>query len=79
MKELDELLVGYLRECWPAATQAERTRFEHILDLPDPLLAAYLLGREPAPDEESERLLDRLRRRPWSTGKDTINTAAPGA
>jgi antitoxin CptB len=61
MKELDLVLVRYLREHWPAATAAERASFEQILELPDPLLAAYLLGREHAPDPGLEKLLDVLR------------------
>jgi antitoxin CptB len=44
MKELDLLLVGYLRQHWPQAGQDERQSFAQILELPDPVLAAYLLG-----------------------------------
>lgn len=61
MKELDLLLVRYLHEQWPAAAAPERMAFERLLELPDPLLADYLFGREPPPDAETERLLDRLR------------------
>lgn len=61
MRELDELLARYLRERWPAADDAERAVFEQIIALPDPELAAYLLGRESAPDPHVERLLLVLR------------------
>jgi antitoxin CptB len=61
MKELDLLLTRYLREHWPSASVAERVSFERILELPDPLLAACLLGRERAPDAGMQELLERLR------------------
>ena len=61
MKELDLVLVRYLREHWPAADQQERALFETLLELPDPLLAAYLTRAEPAPDAATDRLLAILR------------------
>jgi antitoxin CptB len=61
MKELDLVLTRYLRERWPAATDAERSQFERILELPDPELAAYLMGRDTAPDPAMQALLDLLR------------------
>ncbi len=60
MKELDLVLVRYLRERWPAASAEERQQFERVLELPDPLLAAYLMGRESAPDPQMQGLLDLL-------------------
>jgi antitoxin CptB len=61
MKELDLVLTRYLRERWPVATDAERSQFERILQLPDPELAAYLMGRETAPDLPMQAMLDQLR------------------
>jgi antitoxin CptB len=61
MKELDLVLGRYLRERWPAATAAERATFERLLDLPDPLLAACLMGREQMPDTQLQGLVERLR------------------
>jgi antitoxin CptB len=63
MKELDLLLTGYLRDCWPRATPAERAAFERILELPDPLLAAYLTKRETPADTTLDGLLAVLRGR----------------
>jgi antitoxin CptB len=57
MKELDLLLTAYLRERWPGASAAERATFEQILELPDPLLAAYLTGRETPADPKLESLV----------------------
>jgi len=61
MKELDLVLTRYLRERWPVATSVERNQFERILELPDPELAAYLMGRESAPDLAMQAMLDLLR------------------
>jgi antitoxin CptB len=61
MKELDLVLTRYLRERWPVATSMERGQFERILELPDPELAAYLMGRETAPDLAMQAVLDLLR------------------
>ena len=63
MKELDLLLTGYLREHWTQAGPAERAAFERILELPDPLLAAYLMEREIPPDHDLQSLLAVLRGR----------------
>lgn len=61
MKELDLVLLRYLRERWPGADATERAVFEQILELPDPLLAACLMGRERAPQADMQRLLESLR------------------
>jgi len=58
MKELDLLLRRYVDDRWPAAPDTERAAFEQLLDLPDPILAAYLLGHETPPPP----LLDLVRR-----------------
>ena len=50
MKELDLLLSGWLQRRYPAASAAERAVFEAFLELPDPQIARYLLGRE-SPDD----------------------------
>jgi antitoxin CptB len=50
MKELDLALRGWLDQHWRDAPAVERATFERILELPDPLLAAYLMGRE-TPDD----------------------------
>lgn len=62
MKELDLVLMRYLRGGWPSAGATERACFERVLDLPDPVLAAFLTGRERAADPELQSLVERLRR-----------------
>jgi antitoxin CptB len=44
MKELDILLQRWLEARYEGATDAQRTRFEALTELPDPELAGYLLG-----------------------------------
>lgn len=44
MKELDLLLTGWLETRFEQAGDDLRSRFEALLELPDPLLARYLLG-----------------------------------
>ena len=61
MRELDLLFSGYLREGWPQASLAERAAFEALLELPDPQLAAYLVGGETADDPVLESCLATLR------------------
>lgn len=61
MKELDLVLVRYLEHAWPDSTADEKGAFERLLDLPDPQLAAYLLGHEKPPFELAG-LVARLRR-----------------
>jgi antitoxin CptB len=62
MRELDELLERYLAEDYPAASQSEREAFGRILELQDPEIFGYLLGRI-VPEEESLRhVVARIRR-----------------
>jgi antitoxin CptB len=44
MKELDLLLAGWLDRGFEQASEHQRSQFEALLELPDPLLARYLLG-----------------------------------
>ena len=44
MKELDFLLLRYLRERYPQAASDERAAFAEFLELPDPDIARYLLA-----------------------------------
>ena len=49
MKELDFLLLRYLRERHGDAESDQRAAFAEFLELPDPDIAGYLLaGHEPA-------------------------------
>ena len=49
MRELDELLVGYLDGRYATADKAEKDAFRALLELPDPELMGYLLNlKKPA-------------------------------
>jgi len=46
MRELDELLIGYLESRYPDAAEDEKAAFQAVLELPDPDLNGYLLQRQ---------------------------------
>lgn len=54
MRELDVMLTRYLEREWPAASPAERAAFVQLVELQDPELFGYLVGRT-TPAEESQR------------------------
>ena len=64
MRELDELLVRYLEHDYAAASARERAAFERLLELQDPELLGYLVGRQTPPEEDLQRVVARLRRDP---------------
>ena len=45
MKELDVLLERFARSMLPGASAEQRALFARFLELPDPVLADYLLGQ----------------------------------
>jgi antitoxin CptB len=61
MKELDLLLLRYLDGRWATAAADERSTFEAFLQLPDPVMAGYLLGGEQPPDAGTRGLVEALR------------------
>ncbi|HET7175545.1 MAG TPA: succinate dehydrogenase assembly factor 2 [Gammaproteobacteria bacterium] len=62
MKELDVLLVDYLERRYPGAAAAEQSAFRDLLEQQDPVLYAYVTGRERPASEEERRVIDTLRR-----------------
>jgi antitoxin CptB len=61
MKELDLLLLGFLERDYPAANERERDVFARLLDLQDPELFGYLVGRDEPTDPTLRHVLDRIR------------------
>ena len=61
MKELDLLLERFGRRAFPAASPAEQRAFEELLELPDPVLAGYLLGGVTPPDPGTAHLVMQIR------------------
>jgi antitoxin CptB len=64
MRELDELLVRYLEHDYGASSARERAAFERLLELQDPELLGYLVGRQTPPGEDQQHVVARLRRDP---------------
>ena len=58
MKELDLLLLRYLRERFTSASSEERVAFAEFLELPDPDIARYLIAGD-APDDSRHAALCR--------------------
>jgi antitoxin CptB len=62
MRELDAVLQAFLEHDFADLSKADKGRFEVLLDLPDPELHAYLVGRHAPVDPDAARLLARVRR-----------------
>lgn len=60
MKEIDLLLMGYLERRYAVAPAAEQQAFATLLELPDPELAACLLGRSTLEDPALADLIARI-------------------
>jgi antitoxin CptB len=56
MRELDVLLGRYLDRVWAVASPTERDAFVQLVELQDPDLFGYLVGRA-TPAEESQRAI----------------------
>lgn len=61
MAELDELLGRFLDTHYDDLPAVEKQAFAALLELPDPTLHGYLLGRDDATDPDQARVLRRLR------------------
>ena len=60
MRELDVLLTRYVDEEYPTAAPEQQAAFRRLLDIQDPLMHAYFLGRETPPDTELASLIARI-------------------
>jgi antitoxin CptB len=60
MKELDILLLRYLHRRLPEAPSAERLLFAEFLELPDPVMARYLIAGDIPEDERHASLCRQL-------------------
>ena len=61
MRELDVILTRYLDRAWAGASPAERVAFTQLVEMQDPELFGYLVGRA-TPAEESQRaVIDAMR------------------
>jgi len=62
MRELDEMLLRFLEHDYPQAPAEERDAFARILELQDPEIFGYLLGRESPVEASSRNVIARIRR-----------------
>ena len=60
MKELDQLLTGYLDDGYDVASDADKAAFHALLELSDPELTGYLLQRREPGSEIIARGIDIL-------------------
>jgi len=60
MRELDVLLQRYLDRRYPVAPIEEQQAFEALLELQDPQLFAYVVGREHPVNTQLENVIARL-------------------
>jgi antitoxin CptB len=61
MRELDALLLEFVDRAAESLSDTEIAQFEEFLELPDPVVHAYLLGRSAPPDAATHDLLERIR------------------
>ncbi len=59
--ETDLLIGGYVTRRLDGMDAAEISRMEALLDLPEPDLADWLMGRVPIPEGEHQALLQEIR------------------
>jgi antitoxin CptB len=62
MKELDLVLLRYLEQDYPLASAADRDAFARILELQDPDLFGYLVGRDSPAEASLRHVVARIRR-----------------
>jgi antitoxin CptB len=61
MRELDSLLTRYLDTTYPRAAPVEREAFARLLELPDPDLFGYLVGRTETAEGPLRDVVARIR------------------
>ena len=61
MRELDTLLMRYLDQDYARAASVERAAFTRLLELPDPDLFGYLVGRGEAAEGPMRDVIARIR------------------
>jgi antitoxin CptB len=61
MKELDLLTLGYLERYYSSASVEDRQAFADLLEVQDPLLMSYMVGRETPADATTARVVGVMR------------------
>jgi antitoxin CptB len=60
MRELDVLLTRYADEVYRTAAPEQQDAFRRLLEMQDPVMHAYFLGRETPPDAALASLIARI-------------------
>ena len=60
-REMDLIMGGFADAALPRLSDAELDQFEHLLDLPDPVVFAWLAGMEAVPAAQDTPLLRKVR------------------
>lgn len=61
MKELDLLTLAYLERHYPTASAEEQQAFAELLELQDPLLMSYMVGRQTPADAVTAKVVGVMR------------------
>jgi len=61
MRELDELLGGYLASAYNSLQDAEKHQFSRLLEYPDTVLLELLMGRMAPTDTDVAHLVQHIR------------------
>jgi antitoxin CptB len=62
MRELDVVLLRYLEEDYPQATESDRRAFAQLLELQDPDIFRYLVGQDPESAGALRNVINSIRR-----------------
>ncbi len=62
MRELDQLLVGWVLNCYDAASDTDRSAFDQLLTLQDPEIMALMNGTDT--DSHYAAIIDQIREHP---------------
>jgi antitoxin CptB len=60
MREVDLLLGGFADAHGDDLDAGEIAGFEALMDLPDPMVLAWIVGEEPIPDDDNSPILQRI-------------------
>ncbi len=61
IRELDQLLGAYLETRYSSAPDSQRDAFRRLLELPDPAIYAWILGRDEPAEESLRELVAKIR------------------
>lgn len=61
IRELDVLFDRFLKAVYPTLTNAEQANFQRLLEVQDPVIMDWLLGRYAAQDPGLETIVEKLK------------------